>query len=178
MSNWKISKDFNFAYGHRVYNQTLNAEYSIDSMCACRHLHGHEGLVRIFLSAEELTNGMVCDFKLLNWFKKWLDDTLDHKFIMGLQDPLLDYEVPIVSDQSLCREPEGHSTLLEESYNDLPHFLAEKYEGMVFVDFVPTSENLSRWIFGIVQKKMAKIGVKTDSVQFFETPKSQSIYTG
>jgi len=52
--------------------------------------------------------------------------------------------------------------------------LVDILEGFVIVDFVPTSENLSKWLLGIAQKKMAKLGVKVASLQFFETPKSQS----
>jgi 6-pyruvoyltetrahydropterin/6-carboxytetrahydropterin synthase len=50
--------------------------------------------------------------------------------------------------------------------------LIEKYEGMVVVDFVPTSENISAWILEIVRKKMSKIGVEATAIEFWETPKS------
>ena len=53
----------------------------MDSCLACRHLHGHQGKVKLFLGANNLKHGMVTDFKHTNIFKKWLDDTLDHKFI-------------------------------------------------------------------------------------------------
>jgi len=56
--------------------------------------------------------------------------------------------------------------------NDAPNALIEKYEGMVVVDFVPTSENLTRWIFDIVQERMRELNVKVESVEFWETPKS------
>lgn len=173
---WKIAKEFNFCYGHRVYTQELNPEYSLDSSCKCRHLHGHEGLIRIGLIANSLKNGMVTDFKHLNWFKQWLDEELDHKFIMGLDDPLLLHEAPVVSDFTLSRHEAGHYTLNPSSYYHLDKPLQEKYEGLVFVKFVPTSENLSKWFFDIVQKKMSKLDVQVDYVQFFETPKSQSVY--
>jgi 6-pyruvoyltetrahydropterin/6-carboxytetrahydropterin synthase len=176
-NKWIISKDFNFCYGHRVYTQELNPEYSLDSACKCRHLHGHEGLIRISLEAKHLNNGMVTDFKHLNWFKKWINDELDHKFIMGLDDPLLLHEVPLISDLTLFKHEAGHYTLTPKSYYDLEIPLREKYEGMVFVNFVPTSENLSKWLFEYIEQKMSKINVKTLSVQFYETPKSQSIYT-
>ena len=174
---WIISKDFNFCYGHRVYTQELNTEYSLDSACKCRHLHGHEGLIRISLQAKHLQNGMVTDFKHLNWFKQWLDSELDHKFIMGLDDPLLFHEAPLTSDITLSRHEAGHYTLNPSAYYDLETPLREKYEGMVFTKFVPTSENLAKWLFEYVQQKMSKINVDILSVQFYETPKSQSVYT-
>lgn len=174
---WIISKDFNFCYGHRVFTQELNPEYSLDTACKCRHYHGHEGLIRISLEAKKLNNGMVTDFKHLNWFKKWLDDELDHKFIMSLQDPLMPHDVPLATKENMARHEAGHYTVNPSVYYNLETCLKEKYEGMVFVDFVPTSENLSRWLFEYVEQKMSKINVKTLSVQFYETPKSQSIYT-
>ena len=41
--HWKISKEFEFCYGHRVWSQTLNTEFSLDGCLKCRHLHGHQG---------------------------------------------------------------------------------------------------------------------------------------
>jgi len=49
----------------------------------------------------------------------------------------------------------------------------EKYEGMVFVDFVPTSENLAGWLLQVTQNKMKGIpNVKVSAVEYWETPKS------
>lgn len=55
-----------------------------------------------------------------------------------------------------------------------PLHIVELYEGYIIVDFVPTSENLSYWLLKIVEKKMAKIGVKVSHLDYFETPKSKS----
>ncbi|RLD76977.1 MAG: hypothetical protein DRJ15_14400 [Bacteroidetes bacterium] len=86
-NKWEISKTFSFDFGHRVFSQTLNTEFSIDGLCACRFMHGHTGTVGVYLEGGELTKGMVTDFKHLNWFKKFVDDYLDHKFILSLNDP-------------------------------------------------------------------------------------------
>jgi len=67
---WQISKQFDFCYGHRVWSQELNPEYSLDDCLMCRHLHGHQGKVLVHMESEKLKNGMVTDFKHLNWFKK------------------------------------------------------------------------------------------------------------
>lgn len=177
LAKWIISKDFNFCYGHRVFNQSLNQEFSLDTTCKCRHYHGHEGLIRISLQAKFLKNGMVTDFKHLNWFKKWLDDELDHKFIMGLNDPLLPHDAPLATKENISRHEAGHYTVNPKVYYNLETCLQEKYQGLVFVDFVPTSENLAKWLFEYVEQKMSKINVDVLSVQFYETPKSQSVYT-
>jgi 6-pyruvoyltetrahydropterin/6-carboxytetrahydropterin synthase len=172
---WRIAKQFDFCYGHRVWSQNLNPEYSLDSCTKCRFYHGHQGVINIFLETEELRDGMVTDFKHLNWFKKWLDDTLDHKFIMDINDPLRIVQFPL-SINSLVKQPSGLSLVDNKIYKDMVTHIRELYEGVIFVDFIPTSENLSKWIFKIVQEKMLLLGVKVSRVQFFETPKSQSNY--
>ena len=68
---WEISKEFDFCYGHRVWSQTLNIDFSLDACLKCRHLHGHQGKVIVYLESNELNNSMVTDFKHLNWFKKF-----------------------------------------------------------------------------------------------------------
>lgn len=178
----EIGKEFGFDYGHRVHVQKLNTEYSLDDACVCRHLHGHRGKVIVFLESDFLNNeSMVTDFKHLNWFKKFLDDVLDHKFIIDKNDPL--YR-KIIGDATplLNKEMESMSYQIIDLQSDVwsdmdpdtPMY--EYYEGFVIVDFVPTSENLSKWLFQIVKKKMAGIGVKCSRIQFFETPKSQANY--
>ena len=58
----------------------------------------------------------------------------------------------------------------------------EVLEGLVVVDFVPTSENLAKFIFDWVSMRMAEHckeeEITVQSVVFEETPKSSSTYTG
>jgi len=143
---WIIDKAFDFCYGHRVWSQKLDKTYSLDACLMCRHLHGHQGRIKIFLSSEELREGMVTDFKHLNWFKEWLDTTLDHKFIIDRNDPLFfdmmrhyTDEKGQMDEEGFLRQPEGHWIPKLERLENLPDALLEKYEGMVIVDFVPTS---------------------------------------
>ena len=143
------------------------------------------------LEGDELERGMVTDFKHLGWMKNFIDDVLDHKFIMDINDPLLAHEVPElvgytfnsgtgsgpgthkVLDFDKCDfHNEGYWTPAMRALDALPQAVQEKYEGMVFVDFVPTSENLAAWLLGIAQAKMAKMDVKVVAVEFWETPKS------
>ena len=86
---WIIDKTFEFCYGHRVWTQKLNGEYAADLKCACRHLHGHEGKMQVFLTAPKLDKtGMVTDFRHLEWLKKWINTYIDHQFIIDKSDPL------------------------------------------------------------------------------------------
>ena len=193
-----IDKSFSFCYGHRVHNQRLDTNFteSGDACLACRHLHGHEGLIKVFL--EEIvpgmnvqTTGMVTDFKHLGWFKNFIDDVLDHKMILDLKDPihqeqsiwLLDDDENIDFDL-LHKMPEGYwipnldiidSQLKKFGWRDTPkgHAIFEKYEGYVLVDFVPTSENLAAWLLEIASKKMEGLpNVRVKAVEYWETPKS------
>jgi 6-pyruvoyltetrahydropterin/6-carboxytetrahydropterin synthase len=173
--NWEISKEFDFCYGHRVWSQQLNVEFALDDCLMCRHMHGHQGKIKVYLQSDKLEGGMVTDFKHLNWFKKFLDDTLDHKFIIDINDPLYDTLLPFYSDkQNLIEFEQGYKTPDMSILDNEPLHIKELYEGFIIVDFVPTSENISAWLLKIAQDKMAKIGVKVSKVDFWETPKSKS----
>jgi len=189
MGKWQIAKQFDFCYGHRVWSQKLNAEFSLDNRCVCRHIHGHQGKIIVYLEGYHLKDGMVTDFKHLNWFKKFLDDTLDHKFIIDKNDPMFDVVIPWskVLGVTDCASKTYPLKSFDEGYQIVdPNFfktvsddnIIDILEGFVVVDFVPTSENLSEWLHTIVQKKMDRLDVVVSSVKFFETPKSQSHFIG
>ena len=191
---WTIDKSFSFCYGHRVHNQRLDTNFteSGDACLACRHLHGHEGLIKVFLSGDAKnveTTGMITDFKHLGWMKNFLDDTLDHKFIMDLQDPLISHEFPelanegIINKARIYKMAEGYyvpdmsyiAKVVQDQglYGAKADAIYEKYEGAIFVDFVPTSENLAGWLFDIASEKMKPLdGVHVVAIEYWETPKS------
>lgn len=187
---YRIVKQFDFCYGHRVHNQQLNPEFSLDSCHACRRLHGHQGSIHVTLEGEVLENGMLTDFKHFGAFRKWIDDTLDHKFIMDIKDPAKELMFPLLRKGSQWNPgmeqytlhtvgDREYATVNEQLYNhpDLEQPVSKEiYEGLVFVNFVPTSENLSKWLLDIVQEKMNPLGVKVAQLEFYETPKSKSIY--
>jgi len=236
---WVIDKQFSFCYGHRVWSQQLIGDYceTGDACCKCRHLHGHEGLVHVFLEADELERGMVTDFKHLGWLKNFLDDNLDHKFIIDRNDPwfekIINGRLTVVERYAMTgpvaeletipvldisgKEPEQPPVpSVVNNYNEgwvqpaperyiplMPSYVPgtehlggynldvvglvgenlegpeeEFYEGFFIVDFLPTSENLSKWVFDCVKAKMDLINVKTNRVDWFETPKSRSSYHG
>ena len=187
---WSIDKQFDFCFGHRVWSQELNTEYSLDGCLACRHLHGHQGKIKVFLTSTGLKKGMVTDFKHLNWFKNWVDEALDHKFIIDLNDPLFNHECELllgedsVDYDKLIELPDGYWVPNMDSINkaldnmdtgvDEKRAIFEKYEGLVLVDFVPTSEKLCEWWLKVAFKKMIKIGVEVTALEYWETPKSHT----
>ena len=174
--HWKISKEFEFCYGHRVWSQSLNTEFSLDSCLKCRHLHGHQGKILVYLEANELKDGMVTDFKHLNWFKLFIDDVLDHKFILDINDPLFNTLLPNINKEDLISFPQGYKLVNLTAFKDEETHITELYESYIIVDFVPTSENLSAWFLKIVQEKMNKLNVKVSHIEFLETPKSKSTF--
>jgi 6-pyruvoyltetrahydropterin/6-carboxytetrahydropterin synthase len=188
---WVIDKRIDgISYGHRVWTQNLNSEYSIDNCAACRHVHGHNASIHIFLEGTELQDGFVTDFKHLNWVKKFLDDIFDHKFVIDCHDPLYDMLVTDRVKEALSLQPNINIPLVNITSPGGIKFVGRRFdvsgmtdgpmkeyiEGILVVDFVPTSENLSKWIFDFVQEKMGRIGVTVSKIDFFETDKSRSSF--
>ena len=182
---WKISKQFNFAYGHRVYTQKLDKEFALDRKCVCRHVHGHEAEVHVHLHGEELDNqGMVTDFLHLSWLKKFFDETVDHRFIIDAHDPWFDRligndnkmyleEVFVPNTAHVAGWKLDTSRMPIHTESDFDY-----YESWFVVNFIPTSENLSKWAYDLASAKMANMGVKVGEVEWWETPKSCSRYSG
>lgn len=200
MAKWAIDKSFDFCYGHRVWSQELDTKYSLDSCLACRHLHGHQGKIKLFLESEILDKGMVTDFKHLNIFKKWLDDELDHKFIVDINDPLFEDLFGLIKlDENTISYFNETSSNIMAIYNEYgfakpdmeqidmvismldisekeKQAIFEKFEGLCIVNFIPTSENLCKWIYEISNKMLNGL-IKVSAVEFWETPKSHCRYS-
>lgn len=198
VNKWIIDKQFDFCFGHRVWSQELNTKYSLDSCLACRHLHGHQGKVKLFLGANDLNKGMVTDFKHTNIFKKWLDDVMDHKFVIDINDPLfsnLAGDILLTPDESLSWYENlmvNYNSEYGYAVPDLDHItdilskldisdaqkqaIFEKYEGLVIVNFIPTSERLCQWWYEVANKMLNGLGIDVVAVEYWETPKSHCRY--
>ncbi|CBJ94276.1 hypothetical phage protein [Campylobacter phage CPt10] len=182
---FNISKTFECCYGHRVWNQSLKQQYSLDNACVCRHLHGHQMRLMVGLKAKDLEGGMVTDFKHLNCIKKLVDDVIDHKFIMDINDPLFSNLFPeIKTDDDIewvysKDNKRLYGTINLHSFSNVENHIFEKLEGLVVVDFVPTSENLCRFFGEIAKDSLAGLlddRIKLSFIEFWETPKSQCVY--
>lgn len=172
---FNIDKTFEFCYGHRVWSQELDGRFSEDLKCACRHLHGHEAKVQVFLSSDTLVRGMVTDFRHLEWLKKWLNTFIDHKFVIDRNDPLRLILFPETSRLQPV-ELEGVEVAWTVENDSMSPLLQELYGGMLVVDFVPTSENFAKWMHTLVSIKMKALGVTCSRVDWWETPKSRSSF--
>ena len=157
---YEISKEFHFEYGHRVWSQRLNEELAGTRQTKCRFLHGHSAKVVIHLQAPELNEGMITDFHHLNFLKKFLDDNLDHKFIIDKNDPLFSQITGLFNNPELGTPQEEYG------------------KSFYVIDFVPTSENLSKFIFDYAQEKLLPLGVKVLRVDWHETVKSKASFIG
>ena len=78
---YKVVKEINFCYGHRL----LNYEGK------CVHPHGHNGKIEIELQAGKLDKrGMVYDFgDIKEIIHQWVDKKLDHRMILKKDDPMV-----------------------------------------------------------------------------------------
>jgi 6-pyruvoyltetrahydropterin/6-carboxytetrahydropterin synthase len=71
-----ITKEFHFSASHVLDR--------LPSWHPCARMHGHNYVVVLELSArrEDLTEaGFVRDYRELDAFKKWMDETLDHRHL-------------------------------------------------------------------------------------------------
>lgn len=84
MSTYTITKDFAFSASHVLHGLPEGHQ--------CGRLHGHNYLVRVSLTCDDLDPiGFVIDFGELAPVKRWIDDVLDHRH---LNDVLTDLPNP------------------------------------------------------------------------------------
>jgi 6-pyruvoyltetrahydropterin/6-carboxytetrahydropterin synthase len=175
---WTIDKSFTFESGHRVWSQKLtNPELSLTTECACRHLHGHSYELKVFLGSDYLDgSSMVTDFKNLNFVKKFLDDNLDHKFIIDVNDP--NFGIITGVDYSTLTKPVTMYSNLGEiaPQPDDPDIQLHR-NSFVLVNFVPTSENICKHLFEHIQRTIGDIATVI-AVELWETKKSHCRYEG
>ena len=202
MNNLKISidKQFHWEGGHRVWSQVLDSNFTEggNTCAACRHLHGHSYKLKVFLEEDiknglsnVQTTGMVTDFKHLGFVKEFIDNVLDHKFLIDLNDPLIGAEFPLLKNEegkiSYTKYVENINAFLPDlnivqdkiknEYGDLKNKYSlavfEKYEGIVFTDFIPTAENIAKWLYDIINAKISLMqGVRLQAIELWETEKS------
>lgn len=137
---------------------TLKTEQSFDSAHflygykgKCSNIHGHRWTIvaEIFsynLMEDGQLRGMIVDFSELKHDLKLIADNLDHSLI---------YEKDTLKSKTL-------EALKEESFK------------LIEVEFRPTAENFSKYIFDILMNK----GYNVKSVTVYETPNNCAMYTG
>ena len=153
---YKIVKQFKFEAAHQLYSQNLEREdlkgtiFDLGSnpKNACRKTHGHSSKIDICLESEDLENSMVLDFSHFKWFKEYLDEHFDHRFLISQFDP----------------KAEELKKIIPDSLNILC--------------FLPTAENLSEYFYRIWKTKLRifKGNIKIKYVRVWETETAYAEY--
>lgn len=171
---WVIDKEFSFEMGHRVWAQKLPHQHlSITTDCACKHLHGHSYTIKVFLGADKLDDSsMVTDFKNLNFMKRFVDDVLDHKFMIDINDP--NFEIITGIHPSVVSNATNFSNLTDFIKDEDPDKLLH-HTSFVLVDFVPTSENICKYLKLYAQEFIGDIA-NVVALELWETKKSHCRY--
>jgi len=125
----------------------------------CRHLHGHRYRLEVCLQgklidkANDSSEGMVMDFgEVKEILNCEVKDVCDHAFMVWKNDKKL--------ISFFKKNP------------DMKH---------VTVSFIPTAEEICRWLFNKLNKRFKdkfKTGLKLTEVIVWETPSSRASYDG
>lgn len=182
---WVIDKEFHFEMGHRVWAQKLDRpDLSISTDCACKHLHGHSYAIKVFLGADELDQSqMVTDFKNLNFMKEFVDNVLDHKFMLDVNDPNFELITGIPSNVAKSYTGATNFFNLGEVWpagSVTPQLGDDEAvqlhrNSFVLVNFVPTSENICKYLKIYAQERIGDFA-KVVAVELWETKKSHCRY--
>jgi len=162
---YKITKEFEASYAHRVWNQTLND----GQVCKCRRCHGHNSVIQLELKATTLQNDMVLDYNELGCFKKFVDDYIDHRTILDMNDPILKhFKIEYIIDA-----PKFGFSKIINMYPIKDEVEQELYDSIILIDCVPTSENFCRLIYDGLKKTIPQIS----KVSWSETGKTNATYS-
>lgn len=123
----------------------------------CRNLHGHRYKIRVGVEGNiidtkgESEEGMVIDFgDLKDIMIERIDKFFDHGFVVQRNDLYANF-----FDQ-----------------------MSKDGLKIIWVDFVPTAENLAKLWFDMIKEPLKRSGIKLHHVTVFETPTSTAIYDG
>jgi len=141
-----ITKQIRIEMGHRVPNHKSK----------CKNLHGHSYLIEVGVNDKVIMTkgvsdeGMVIDFgDLKEVLMEQIDFRFDHGFVMYTGDTLAKYF---------------------KNYKD------GLFMKIVFVDFVPTVENLAKYWYELLELVLKGRNIKIKFVKVWETPTSTALY--
>lgn len=186
---YTIQKEFSADLAHRVHTQKLDCKFTEGNSkrLKCRGLHGHTVSILIKLEAEKLVNNMVLDYNEIGWFKKLIDDLLDHKTLLCCDDPIFKKVILPLGKGLYDVDEYGANQYKVQKFKldeiDDPD-ITELLNSITVLNFPSTSENLAQWLQNVVQKSIDDFNarnstnVKCASVAYKETPKSEAVYFG
>ena len=118
------------------------------------------------------------DFLELGFVKQFIDEVLDHKFILDLSTPNFKIITSLPDKHMLDLraqiERKGYCQV-GDSFRAPDDGMQEHWESFVVVDFVPTSENICKWLHGLFQAQLGTIA-NVSAIELWETAKSHCRY--
>lgn len=189
---YTIEKTFTGDLAHRIHNQNLDSNFTEGNskVLKCRRLHGHTFSLKVKLGSEELVDDMVLDYNEIGFVKNMINDILDHRTLLSKNDPWFGKIVCIVPEywEQSYGIPPLKKTEWDCEQVDISNIedqdIKEFLSSFTLVPFTTSSENIAKWIYGIVEKrvdtynKRNNTNVKVLSVSYKETPNSEAIYLG
>lgn len=187
---YTIEKTFTGDLAHRIHNQNLDSNFTEGNskVLKCRRLHGHTFSLKVKLGSEELVDDMVLDYNEIGFVKNMINDILDHRTLLSKNDPWFNKIVVIIPEY--WNETYGNLPLVKTEWDceqvdisniedqDIKEFLSS----FTLVPFTTSSENIAKWIYGIVEKRVKDYNernntkVKVLSVSYKETPNSEAVF--
>lgn len=129
MKIYQLTKKFRFETAHRL---------SKDYVGKCANIHGHSWNGEIGISSAQLNvHGMAMDFADIKSFLKNVEDSLDHKLILWVNDPLVDVLNDTDTDLFLMQDNPTSEAIAEMIFNWAVKFFKPDD---VSVDFVKIEE--------------------------------------
>ena len=122
----------------------------------CRNVHGHRYKIEVGVDDKVVhtkgvsDEGMVIDFGDI---KTILMEEIDAKF------------------------DHGYTLYKEDAYAYIFDTLKKDGQKIIFVDFIPTAENLAKHWFHLIKAKLAEKKIKIYQIKVWETPTSTATYT-
>lgn len=142
-----VTKTIEIDMGHRVPNHESK----------CKNLHGHRYKIEVGVDDKVITDigksneGMVIDFSHLKEIMvEIIDKQYDHGFMMYKDDEYADYFRKIKEQNK---------------------------QKIIFVNFIPTAENISKHWFNQLIEPLSNRKIKLSYVKVWETPSSTATYT-
>jgi 6-pyruvoyltetrahydropterin/6-carboxytetrahydropterin synthase len=141
-----ITKEIEIDMAHRVPNHKSK----------CQNLHGHRYKIEVGVDDKIIDTkgssdeGMVIDFGDL---KQIMMEEIDQKF---------DHNGIFYKDDTNRVSLELIST--------------EQPKDILFVDFIPTAENLAKYWYELLEPRLKERGIKIKHLKVWETPTSTAIY--
>jgi len=143
-----ISKEFKWIMGHRLSFHQGK----------CYTPHGHNYRVIIKIEGRVNENGILIDFEdISNIFKKNVFKILDHSFMIYNNDI-------IVKDFIMISEKLSKKGM-------------KKFK-LLLVNFETSAENIAKFIYEIMKKKIDNFDTKIVSVEVYETELAMASYYG